>query len=363
MRVESAQIAATTQHVAMQKTVKKESLELWVGDRRPGTEQRPAIRPHFDVLTLTPEAQASQPVSKKADVEEEELTPRDRLIADLLRDMIRAITGREPKLFSPRELADKIAQAQHAGDETNAAMQQVQQAQAAQSAPAQPPAAGFGLIYDSYESYHETESMSFSAQGVIKTQDGKEIQFSVDLNMSREFFTEHSESLRMGAAKKVDPLVINFGGNAAELGDTKFQFDLDSDGRTEQIAALKPGSGMLALDQNGDGKINNGGELFGAKTGDGFGELAKYDEDKNGFIDEGDSIYNKLRIWTNDGKGNQQLTALGAKGIGAIYLGHLTSPFTYKNAANTTQGDVASTGLFIRENGTAGTVQQIDYAV
>ncbi|WP_054774848.1 hypothetical protein [Methylogaea oryzae] len=232
-----------------------------------------------------------------------------------------------------------------------------------QQAAAQQPSAGFGLVYDHYESHFESEAVSYSAQGTVKTADGKEIQFSVQLNMSREFYTENRETLRLGDAKKVDPLVINFDGNAAELGDTKFQFDLDSDGRQEQIAVLKPGSGLLALDKNGDGVVNNGSELFGPASGNGFAELAAYDEDKNGFIDEGDSIYNKLRIWQQDGQGKGQLLALGAKNVGAIYLGHVSTPFTYKNAANVTQGDVVSTGLFLRENGSAGTVQQIDYSV
>lgn len=359
MRIESAKITASAQHEAVQASVKRESLEFWIGERRPGAQQPPVA----DKLSLTPQAQAGQPVSKtvQAGDEEQNLTPHDRLIADILRSMIKALTGQELKLFSPAELADKMAQAQQSAADTGAQLQQAQQAQAA--AAQQPPSAGFGLVYDHYESHYESEAVSYSAQGTIKTSDGKEIQFSVQLNMSREFYTENRETLRLGDAKKVDPLVVNFDGTAAQLSDTKFQFDLDSDGRQEQISVLKPGSGLLALDKNGDGKINNGSELFGPNSGDGFAELAAYDEDKNGFIDEGDSIYNKLRIWLQDGQGNQQLLALGAKNIGAIYLGHLSTPFTYKNDANATQGDVASTGLFLREDGSAGTVQQIDYSV
>ena len=41
-----------------------------------------------------------------------------------------------------------------------------------------------------------------------------------------------------------------------------------------------------ALDINEDGKINDGKELFGTASGNGFGDLAAYDQDNNGWIDE-----------------------------------------------------------------------------
>lgn len=162
---------------------------------------------------------------------------------------------------------------------------------------------------------------------------------------------------------KTDPLVINFDGTAAELTQTKFSFDLDSDGTQESISFAGPGAGFLTLDLNQDGIINSGAELFGPASGNGFVELAGYDQDSNGWIDENDAIYQKLRIWTKDADGNNQLFALGKKGIGAIYLGNAPTQFAIKDAANNLQGQVKSTGLFIRENGTAGTVQQVDLAV
>ena len=63
-----------------------------------------------------------------------------------------------------------------------------------------------------------------------------------------------------------------------ELSDQTFYFDLDADGKEEEISVLN-GSGYLALDKNGDGVINDGSELFGTKNGDGFADLARYDED------------------------------------------------------------------------------------
>lgn len=57
------------------------------------------------------------------------------------------------------------------------------------------------------------------------------------------------------------------------------------------------------------------------------------------------------------------LFAFGQKGIGAICLGSVDTDFSFKNDANQTQGELRQTGIFLREDGTAGTVQQIDLVV
>ena len=132
--------------------------------------------------------------------------------------------------------------------------------------------------------------MQFAAAGRVVTQDGQEIAFRAELYMSRSFVANSSLTLIGGNAVMTDPLVINFDGTGAQLENTRFAFDLDSDGTSEQIANLRPNSGYLALDRNGDGVINNGGELFGPVSNNGFTELAAYDDDGNGFIDEGDAV-------------------------------------------------------------------------
>ncbi|WP_198159248.1 hypothetical protein [Methylomonas lenta] len=142
------------------------------------------------------------------------------------------------------------------------------------------------------------------------------------------------------------------------------QFDIDANGSLEKIATLKSNSGMLALDKNQDGKINHGSELFGPISGNGFAELANYDEDNNPFIDEADSIYKQLRIWQRHADGSQQLLALGEKNIDAIFLGHITSPFQLKAEENNRSlGEVASSGIYLNGNGQVGSVQQINFTV
>ena len=211
---------------------------------------------------------------------------------------------------------------------------------------------------------YEAEQTAFSAQGVVRTADGREIRFDLQLLMSREYYEESNISIRAGDAVRKDPLVINFNGTAAQLTDVKFDFDIDSDGQPDSISFVAPGSGFLALDRNGDGKINNGGELFGTQSGNGFADLAQYDSDGNHWIDENDPIYADLRVWTKDADGKDRLSTLAAQKVGALYLGNVSTPFSINNSSSNAQlGQLQSTGIYLNENGSAGTLQQIDLVV
>ena len=210
----------------------------------------------------------------------------------------------------------------------------------------------------SMESYYrEEEAVTFSSQGKVTTADGREITFSLEVGMSRTFEQYYREEYEMTEFQRLyDPLVINFDTDIAQLSDQKFFFDLDSDGAAEEISELGAGSGYLALDKNEDGRINDGSELFGPASGNGFADLAVYDEDGNGWIDEGDSIWNKLKIWCRDENGQDNLFTLAQKGIGAICLQNVGTDFALKDAENVADGYIRSTGIFLYENGNAGTL-------
>ncbi|HIC44090.1 MAG TPA: hypothetical protein EYO73_07305 [Sulfurimonas sp.] len=207
-----------------------------------------------------------------------------------------------------------------------------------------------------YERYSENESFSFSTTGVIKT-DTQEMNINIDFSMSRSFVVEN----RIDTGRVFDPLVINYNGELPELSETRFSFDLDNDGEEDQISKLKEGSGFLALDKNEDGKINQGRELFGTILGNGFDELAQYDEDNNNWIDENDAIWEKLQIWNGGMSEGKELLALGEVGIGAIYLNATEADFTYKTDKNEKLGELRASGIYLQESGIAGTISQIDF--
>ncbi len=211
--------------------------------------------------------------------------------------------------------------------------------------------------------YREEEAVSFASQGKVTTADGREISFSLEVGMSRTFEQYYREEFDMQEFQRLyDPLVINFDDTVASLSNQKFFFDLDADGQKEEISELGAGSGYLALDKNRDGQINDGSELFGPQSGNGFADLAAYDEDGNGWIDENDSIWNKLKIWCRDENGQDTLYTLAQKGVGAICLQNTATDFALKDDRNVSNGFIRSTGIFLYENGNVGTVQHLDLA-
>ena len=209
--------------------------------------------------------------------------------------------------------------------------------------------------------YMESENTSFSTTGIVKTADGREISFQLDVSMSRSF-VEYSKTTVQNVASFIDPLVINLNGNIARVSDQKFYFDLDADGEEELISRLCEDSGYLALDKNEDGVINDGKELFGTKSGDGFGDLSQYDEDGNGWIDENDDIWNKLKIWVQDEQGNSKLYSLAQQGVGAICLKNTSTEFYQRENQGEISAAIRSTGIFLYENGNVGTIQHLDLA-
>jgi hypothetical protein len=116
-------------------------------------------------------------------------------------------------------------------------------------------------------------------------------------------------------------------------------FDIDADGEGDLISWTNRSEGILALDRNGNGTIDNGGELFGNATRladgsralNGYIALAELDEwafGGNGdeVIDNADEAFPFLRLWTDlnhDGISQpgelRTLNALGIRRLGLDY--------------------------------------------
>lgn len=360
MKIADSSIQLSSLHHYQERHLQRESLTMWrggeqprvaAGERSPGERsdsiqrlrQALADRVELSAASSKVRQRSVQPAQVEAGEEEEMLGD---LNMRLLREMFERLTGRRFRVIDPLRLSQGEAPAAPA-------------AEAGQTEPADQGGAGFGLVYQYSESHYERERLDFAASGSITTSDGQAIDFSLSLSMSREFYQEQNLEIRAGEALK-DPLVINFAGTAAQLTQRSFSFDIDADGSADQIAFVTPESGFLALDGNSDGIINDGSELFGALSGDGFADLRDYDLDANGWIDENDAVYDRLRIWTKDAEGRDQLLSLGMAGVGALYLGAIETAFAIKDEANNQLGQLRQTGLAVMESGRVTTMQQID---
>ncbi len=350
MKIASSQLNLNSNRSYFESQSKTHNLKFWTGKNENQTKSKDSL---IEISEKSRQLLRESILSKntaRVDSENQityDLSDRDKLKIELLEAFFRKLTGKEIKFIRPKKIELENAQGIDLSNQNNIQLADV----------------GWGLIYDYKETYHEVEKVNFHASGIIKTVDGKEISIDLSLSMSREFMSSKELHIRAGNAVNIDPLVINFAGSSADLTQRKFSFDLDSDGNLDQISFVGAGSGFLSIDKNDDGVINNGSELFGPQSGDGFKDLSIYDEDNNGWIDEADSIYEKLRIWTKDNEGNDTLFALGQKGIGAIYLGNVTTDYAIKDHNNDSLGQIRKTGIFLRENGTVGTIQHVDLVV
>jgi hypothetical protein len=315
MRIESSQVSYAAAHHASTSRV---TVDVPLA-------RKPESRPALDTVRLSA-ASASSPDAGGGTAS----NPTD--FESLLALLVEWLSGRKFKSFRPGSASSSAA---------------------AFTSAAAPPAAA--AAHRRLQLYSEAERTSFKAEGAVETADGRTIRFSATLDMQRKF---SSTSMVTEAAQTTDPLVVNFGSGSARLTGGKIAFDLNSDGEKENISFVASGSGFLALDSNGDGAVNDGHELFGPRTGNGFDELAAYDADGNGWIDEADPVFSELRIWSQDG-----LSTLAEKGVGAIATSSVETPFALKDGVNRSQGDIRGTGVYLSESGVAGTVQQVDLAV
>ncbi|MBD5096364.1 MAG: hypothetical protein HDT40_05020 [Lachnospiraceae bacterium] len=160
-----------------------------------------------------------------------------------------------------------------------------------------------------------------------------------------------------------DPLIIDLGEPGIKLCtmENGVNFDLDNNGYAEKTAWTGTEDGFLALDRDGNGKIENGGELFGDRvtlkdgttSASGFEALGELDTNKDGQVDASDADFGKLLVWTDVNHNGiseaNELKSLSAHGIISISLSHRETSITDEETGtlNAETADVT-----IRINGT-----------
>ncbi|WP_298644134.1 calcium-binding protein, partial [uncultured Cardiobacterium sp.] len=108
---------------------------------------------------------------------------------------------------------------------------------------------------------------------------------------------------------QIDPLALDLNGNGIETlaanGHDGAMFDHERLGIRTATGWVHGNDGILVYDRNGDGKINDGGEIFGDNTllkngktaAHGFEAAADLDDNGDGKLDAADSAFNKLGVW------------------------------------------------------------------
>jgi hypothetical protein len=165
----------------------------------------------------------------------------------------------------------------------------------------------------------------------------------------------------------VSPLVLDLDGDGVELTTLVEQvvhFDMDMDGFEEATGWVKADDGLLVLDRNGDGLINDLSELFGTQiaTDSGFTRLQPLDTNADGWISAADAAFAALRVWRDldqDAMSNSnELFTLTQLGIAQIRV-------TYSRVANPVAGQntIVDVSTYERTDGTQRQIVDVWFAL
>lgn len=172
----------------------------------------------------------------------------------------------------------------------------------------------------------------------------------------------------------VDPMILDLDGDGIEtMTAGQYQgalFDHNKDGIRTATGWVKPDDGLLVLDRNGDGIINNGGELFGDSTlladgsraAHGYAALVELDSNGDGKVDAADEKFADLRVWrdlNSDGISTaSELFTLEELGIASLDT-------AYKNIHTGLAGGntLVQQGSFIKADGSSGQMGDVNFVV
>ena len=167
-------------------------------------------------------------------------------------------------------------------------------------------------------------------------------------------------------ANSVPPIALDLDNDGVEFVSlaANVSFDYHGDGSPERTAWVGADDGLLAIDRNGDGIVNDGSEIVFARDGltDLQGLAADYDSNHDGFLTAADDSFALFGVW-QDANSNGvtdagEFRSLSDVGIVSI---RLVSDGVAYSAANG-QVSVAGQSVYTKADGTTGLVADAAFA-
>ncbi|ALQ95478.1 bacteriocin [Xylella fastidiosa] len=172
-----------------------------------------------------------------------------------------------------------------------------------------------------------------------------------------------------------DPLALDLDGDGIETvaPGKHILFDHDGDGIKHASGWVKSDDGLLVLDRNGNGRIDNGNELFGTETvlsngrkaASGFEALRDLDSNADGVFSAADRRFNEVRVWRDlnqDGQSQaNELFTLSSLGIASITLTPTTTPPISMPLGN--GNFVGASGIYTRTDGRTGGINDLQLGI
>jgi Ca2+-binding RTX toxin-like protein len=170
---------------------------------------------------------------------------------------------------------------------------------------------------------------------------------------------------------QIDPLIVDLDNNGIKvtnLDNSLIRFDIDADGYSENVSWTN--DGLLTVDLNHDGKINNITEIFSEYFKDGSANsgleaLKTYDTNNNGIISSTDTQFNQILVWQDlnqDGISQpNELKTLAQHNITSINLnaiasesiqdGNIIKKRSFFNRADGTGGEISDVAFLVTQTG------------
>ncbi len=163
----------------------------------------------------------------------------------------------------------------------------------------------------------------------------------------------------------ITPLALDLNHNGVEVVTQEHgvQFDMNNDGVKDATSWIGKDDGMLALDTNHNGLIDNQSELFGSSTTaeNGFAKLSTYDSNGDGIISKADAVFDQLLVWQDanqDGVSQaDELHHLADYGIASIKLAALATGY------ETGDSYVSHESVFTYNDGSEGQIADVWFNV
>lgn len=233
--------------------------------------------------------------------------------------------------------------------------------------------------------YNPADESWYAFPPTILTDEWREratLEQKAGYDLTRQFRLEHNRREQTGPEKKIheemnqefekglgfvpqkDPLALDLDGDGIETLGTMsgVKFDFEGLGVKVTTGWVSPDDGMLALDVNNNGTIDNGSELFGVYTRlqdgslakDGFDALGSVDSNRDAIFDAQDLDFSKALVWrdlNSDGISQpNELKSLLESGVLAVNL--KSSSISEDSNGNL----ISATGSFVRTDQTTSSV-------
>lgn len=180
----------------------------------------------------------------------------------------------------------------------------------------------------------ESGARMLSVNGPSFTLDRIPRSVTIDVWNARHFTRAEDPEI---CEKQYSPLILDLAGDGFKLtsADAGVSFDLNASGMPISTAWVTGSDdAFLVLDRNGNGVIDDGGELFGSATTlasgkravNGFEALKEIDSNQDGVFSRQDEEFSRVRLWLDRNKNGvserSELVTLARANVKNINLGY-----------------------------------------